>query len=107
MIIVTPMVSGRVYRSQNLRGILAHAKRAKPVCVITQRDPNCEHRGQCPRGLLHVIYSDGYVAKASFASHSIMIDWTRDRRMFRGVLARHLDGQTGYFTKPGIIGGAE
>jgi hypothetical protein len=102
---ISPLLSGRVYRSQNLRGILAHARRARPVCVITRRDPTCEHRGQYPRGLLHVVYSDGYIAKASFASHSIMIDWTRERRAFRGVQTRHLDGETGYLTKPGIIGG--
>ena len=87
--------------SRNLRGLVDYARRAPVVCVLTRRDPQCPVRGE-----LRVIFADGAIGEESFASHSIMIDWVRNRRTWRRAAMRHLDGDMGYLTRPGRIAGA-
>lgn len=87
--------------SKNLRGLRDYARRFPVVCVITRKDPS-----NSTRGVLHVVYADGAIGCASFASHSIMIDFVRNRRTWRGAEMRHLDGDLGYLTRPGVISGA-
>lgn len=102
----TPMQVVRY--SKNLRGLRDHARVSRVACVIAQRDQSHEHRGSHPRGVLHVVYRDGSIGRASFASYSIMIDWIRNRRSWRqwGAVFRILDEDIGYLTRPGIIAGA-
>lgn len=94
-------VSGRIIRnSKNLRAMRDYARVSPVVRVITRK-------GQNPRtGTLTVIYRDGATSSAYFASHSIMIDFVRNRRSWRNAEFLHMDGQIGYLTKPGTIAGA-
>lgn len=94
------MVSGQVRVSRNLRGLRDYASRHFPLAVITRKDPENQYRG-----VLHVVYPSGYIGRASFACHSIMIDFVRNRRSWKGAEFRHLDGELGYFTRPGTIAG--
>jgi hypothetical protein len=96
--ILTP--SGKRRTSSNLRGLLDYARVSPVASVTTMRDPMLS-----VRGLLAVTYADGAVGNASFASFHIMIDWVRNRRSWRQADFRHLDGDMGYLSKPGLIGG--
>jgi hypothetical protein len=103
--VIRPLVTDHPARcnavSRDLRGLLDYARRAAVACVITRADPdNPLH------GLLWVIYADGSIGRASFASHHILIDWVRNRRTWRQATIRHLDGDMGYLTRPGVIAGA-
>jgi hypothetical protein len=92
---------GKVIRtSQNLRGMRDYARVSPVTHVSTQRDIDNNERG-----VLTVIYDDGAMCQASFASFHIMIDFVRNRRTWRGAHFSHLDGDMGYLTKPGIIAG--
>ncbi len=94
--------AGQVIRkSRNLRAMRDYARVSPVVAVITDKDP-----GNAVRGVLLVEYADGAESRASFASHSIMIDWVRNRRTWRGARINHLGGDMGYLTKPGRIAGA-
>lgn len=97
------ILAGRVIRqSRNLRGMRDYAKTARVVKVETRK---CDAHDRDPRGVMHVIYADGATSEATFNSHAIMIDWIRGRRSWRGAEIIHHDGDMGYLTKPGIIGG--
>lgn len=89
-----------VAMSKNLRGMRDFARKSRVDHVVTCRDPR-----NTARGLLTVIYADGSQCVASFASFHIMIDFVRNRRSWRGATFDHKDGDMGYLTKPGIIGG--
>lgn len=86
--------------SRNLRSMRDYARRSPVVCVISRKDPENE-----TRGVLHIVYANGAICRASFASHSIMIDFVRNRRSWRGAELRHLSGHMGYLTMPGYIAG--
>ena len=87
--------------SKNLRGMLDYA-RVSPVATIeTKRDP-----ANTVRGVLRVTYSNGCYSIASFASYGIMIDWVRNRRLWRVAVHTMQNENMGYFTKPGTIAGA-
>jgi hypothetical protein len=93
--------NGEVIRtSKNLRGMRDYARVSPVVKVITQKDPENKLRG-----ILTVEYADECVCRASFACHSIMIDFVHARRTWRDAATYHLDGDMGYLTKPGIIAG--
>lgn len=87
--------------SKNLRGLLDHARADRVACIITRKD----FENPC-RGELTVVYRSGTIGRASFCSHSILIDWMRRRRTWRQAEIRHVDGDMGYLTKPGKIVGA-
>jgi len=92
---------GRVIRfSRNLRGLTEYS-RVDPVArVITRKCDQLPERGE-----LTVIYASGAIARASFASFHIMIDYVRNRRTWRRAEFRHLDGNIGYLSKPGVVAG--
>jgi hypothetical protein len=93
--------NGEVIRtSKNLRGMRDYARVSPVIGIVTQRDPENK-----VRGILTVTYANGAHCKASFASHEIMIDFVRARRTGRHAGITHLDGDMGYYTKPGIIAG--
>jgi hypothetical protein len=93
---------GKVIRtSKNLRGMRDYVSVSPVAHVKTLRDMTNN-----VRGVLLVEYADGATCCASFASHSIMIDFVRNRRSWRGANITHVDGAMGYLTKPGIIAGA-
>jgi len=85
-----------IRRSKNLRGIIDYARCSPVAKVDGVFDPDNE-----VRGILTVEYSDGCTSKASFASYHIMVDWVRNRRIFRDALVT-LSKDFGYFTKPGV-----
>jgi len=86
-----------IRRSKNLRGIIDYA-RCSPVAKVDGIfDPENE-----VRGILAVEYSDGCTSTASFASYNIMVDWIRNRRIFRNARVT-LSKDFGYFTKPGML----
>lgn len=91
--------------SRNLRGLLEYARR--PISPVThatvERDPES---GSNVRGRVIVHYADGAATVAYFASYHIAVDWVRNRRTWRrdGVILTIAEN-TGYLTKPGIIGG--
>jgi hypothetical protein len=94
--------NGEVIRtSKNLRGMRDYARVSPVVQVITSKDSKNPLRGS-----LVVEYADGARCQASFASFNIMIDFVRARRTWRTAFIRHVDGDMGYLTKPGIIAGA-
>lgn len=93
-------VSGRIIRnSKNLRAMRDYARVSPVARVITRKGKNPHN------GTLTVIYQDGATSSAHFASHSIMIDFVRNRRSWRNAEFLHMDGQMGYLTKPGTIAG--
>lgn len=95
--------NGAVIRtSKNLRGMRDYALTSPVKHVLTYRDP-----AYPKRGILAVEYMDGAACKASFASFHIMIDFVRNRRSWRRAEIIFMDGDMGYFTKPGIIAGSK
>lgn len=88
--------------SHNLRALRDYARKFAPACIITSKR-NSHDRD--PGGILRIIYSNGAIGAAEFASHAILIDWVRNRRTWRGAEMRHLDGTMGYLTRPGLIAG--
>lgn len=93
--------NGQIIRtSRNLRGVLEYARVSYPKRI------ELTPQGKC-NGRLRVIFSDGAVTSAHFASYNIMVDWVRNRISWRGVETIFYGDNMGYLTKPGIIGGAE
>ena len=91
--------NGKIIRkSSNLRGILDYARISKPSRI------ELTPQGKC-NGRLRVIYTDGAVTSAHFASYHIMVDWVRNRRSWRGTEVIYYGENMGYLTKPGIIAG--
>lgn len=89
----------RVLRvSRNLRGLRDYARTSPVACVITRRDSSNPHNGA-----LTVVYKNGALGRAHFASYSIMVDFVRNRRTWRSAEFRFIDGDMGYLTKPGPI----
>ena len=91
--------NGQIIRkSINLRGMLDYA-RISPVkrVELTPLDK--------ASGRLRVIYDDGAVTSAHFASFKIMVDFVRNRRTWRCAEIVNYGENMGYLTKPGIIAG--
>ncbi len=86
-----------IRRSKNLRGIIDYSRVSQVVKVDGIFDPENE-----VRGILTVKYSDGCTSTASFASYHIMVDWVRNRRIFRNARVT-LSKDFGYLTKPGML----
>lgn len=73
--------SGHVYsRSKNLRGILDYSRR--PFIRVTRL--TVMHAGDSG-GRLRVDWSNGHHVIAIFASHAVMLQWIKARRVFDGV----------------------
>ncbi len=89
-----------VMASRNLACTGRYARRSPVAFVVSMKDPN----NHC-RGLMQVGFLDGCICTASFASYHIMIDWIRERRMFRDVTHHRMHEDIGYLTKPGLIAG--
>jgi len=64
------------FTSKNLRGILRHP--AKVVRLVYWKDENNDFNGR-----IRVIYADGVVSEALFASYRCMLDWMMARRIFK------------------------
>ena len=67
-----------VSRSKNLRGILDYARKSAPQWIIKSKSVK-------DGGNLRILYNDGAVAHASFASYFIMLDWIEARRCLQYV----------------------
>ena len=92
-----------IRRSRNLRAMRDYA-RVSPVVKVETRKRGAHQKD--PAGVMLVTYADGATSQAEFNSHSIMIDFVRNRRTWRyGVEFVHHDGDMGYLTKPGTIAG--
>lgn len=97
--IVRCMENTPAMQSRNLRGMRDFARVSRVARVITRT-------GETPgSGVLTVVYRNGFSCNARFRSHAIMIDFVRNRRSWRDAEFRHLAGDVGYLTKPGIIAG--
>lgn len=90
--------------SRNLRGLVDYARKYRVVCIITRKEMTADTYA---RGELRVVFSDGGIGDASFASFEIMIDWVRNRRTWRerGAVVRNIDTPMGYLTQPGTLAG--
>jgi len=66
------------FTSKNLRGMLRYP--AKVVRLVYWRDLDNSYNGR-----LRVIYADGTVSEAVFASFLHMLNWMDARRIFRGA----------------------
>tara|TARA_R110000868_G_scaffold82690_2_gene233395 strand:- start:2561 stop:2857 length:297 start_codon:yes stop_codon:yes gene_type:complete len=85
-----------VRKSKNLRGMRDYA-RVSPVKRV-ELTPQGKVNGR-----LRVIYDDGAVTSAHFASFHIMVDFVRNRRTWRCAEIVNYGENMGYLTKPGII----
>lgn len=93
--------NGRIIRrSKNLRGIIDYA-RTSPASRVELTPQGVT------RGRVRVIYADGAVTSAQFNSYRIAVDWVRRRRIFGAASVIYYGPDFGYFTKPGLIAGAE
>lgn len=67
------------FTSKNLRGLLRYSEKARVVRVVYWRDEDNEWNGR-----LRVIYADGVVCEAFFASFLYMANtWMRKMRIFK------------------------
>lgn len=89
-----------VLKSKNLRGLIRYASRSPVVKVETRKCPDLPVCGE-----MRVTYTDGDQGFAFFRSHEVLIDWVRTRRSWKSAQFVHVDGNTGYLTKPGTIAG--
>lgn len=78
MVEITNAQGQVIRRSQNLRGIFAHARRTW-----------IEEAVACPvqegRGLLQVTFGDSCTCRTEFASYQVLCDWLRNRGTWAGV----------------------
>lgn len=75
-----------VARSHNLRGLLDYTRKSHPLLIETRPDwVKREH------GLLRVLYLNGNVGYATFADHSVCVQWAKNRTrgVWAGVAIRH------------------
>lgn len=66
-----------VRTSQNLRGILEHARKVKPVNIVLQKNNDGS-------GTLRIWFADYSHTFAHFASFSVLRDWVKARRTWAG-----------------------
>lgn len=91
-----------IRRSRNLRAMREYARVSPVVKVETRKRRGHEND---PAGVMLVTYFNGATSQAEFNSHSIMIDFVRNRRTWRYAEFVHHDCDMGYLTKPGTIAG--
>jgi len=87
-----------IRRSKNLRGIIDYARVSKVVKLESKKTPDNYYRG-----LLKVFFDDGCYSIANFACYHIMIDWVRNRRIFKNAHHVMHDENMGYLTYPGEL----
>ena len=68
----------KVRESRNLRGILAHSRANKVARVdLFSKDRT--------RGIVGILWVNGYTTTAGFASFAVMHEWVSHRRAFKGA----------------------
>lgn len=66
-----------ISKSKNLRGILSHARKERPINIVLHK---CENGS----GLLRVRFADYAHTRAKFASFEVMQEWLMDRKSWKG-----------------------